>query len=476
MSFVSLVFPVFFVIVFLLYAKSSHKLQNLILLVASYVFYGWWDWRFLGLIVLSSSIDYLAGRMLCSDHDTPDVKKYPPRKMVLLASIASNLAILGTFKYFNFFVETTQILMTALGMEPYGRFMNIVLPVGISFYTFQSMSYTIDVYSGKQRAERNFPDFLLYVSFFPQLVAGPIERAGHLLGQVTHKRVVTYDGVMSGLQLAALGFFKKVVIADNLARMADYIFATPDVGGGLLLLGAYAFAFQIYCDFSGYSDIARGIARTMGFDLCLNFNLPYLAQNPQDFWHRWHISLSQWFRDYVYIPLGGNRRGEKRKIYNLMATMALVGLWHGPSWHYVFWGIYHGVLLAGYDLISRVRGKINPSPDRWTPSLVMSRIVTFHLICFGWILFRVESMGHLTAMFSSAFGLPFFTNINTELLITFAVLVMPLIGLQVYQAKTRLEVWHGWSPRIRTAFFTSLVYLVLVAGPAEQTAFIYFQF
>jgi len=333
----SLQFFLFFAVVYSLYLAFNHKWQNRMLLVASYVFYGTWDWRFLSLIVISTIIDYYCGIKI---DEITDAKK---RKQFLAISIVANLSMLGFFKYFNFFAENLQALCCFFGFQVQPHFLNIILPVGISFYTFQTMSYTIDIYKGQLKPTRKFFDFALFVSFFPQLVAGPIERASHLLPQILSKRKVTIDKFCEGCYLIFWGLFLKVFVADNLARLVDPIFASdPPYNGVKVLLGLYAFAFQIFGDFAGYSNIARGLGKCMGFDIMVNFNLPYFVTNPSDFWRRWHISLSTWLRDYLYIPLGGNKKGTLFTYRNLAITMFLGGLWHGAAWTFIIWGAYRG--------------------------------------------------------------------------------------------------------------------------------------
>ena len=310
MNFATVNFGVFFAIVLAVYFLLNHRWQNRFLLVASYVFYGWWDWRFLGLILLSSVVDYVCA-LLVDRTRHPDFSARK-RRLALTASIVTNLTILGFFKYFGFFAESLVALAGDVGIQLHLPTWRIILPIGISFYTFQTMSYTIDVYRGRLRATTNLPDLMLYVSFFTQLVAGPIERGAHLMPQILNPRHVTPGGFYSGAQLAFVGLFKKLVIADNMAVLVNSVYGPGDPCGAAVLLGTYAFALQIYCDFSGYTDIARGTARMLGFDICVNFRLPYLATNPSDFWQRWHISLSSWLRDYLYIPLGGSWHGRLR--------------------------------------------------------------------------------------------------------------------------------------------------------------------
>ena len=341
MLFNSLDFAIFLPIVFVLYWFVTDKRlqwQNLLIVVVSYVFYGWWDWRFLSLLFFSSSVDYWVGLVLEREQSPSK------RKLYLWASLGTNLALLMFFKYYNFFVDNFVIAFTFFGINISARSLNIILPVGLSFYTFQSMSYGIDVYRRKLKPTKDFVTFLAFVSFFPQLVAGPIERATHLLPQFYIKRNFDYDKAVDGLRQALWGFFKKMVIADNCAVHADMIFNnSSEYTGSTLLLGAFFFAFQIYGDFSGYSDIAIGISRLFGFDLMKNFNFPYFSRDIAEFWRRWHISLSTWFRDYLYYPLGGSRGGVLKTIRNTLIVFLVSGFWHGANWTFVVWGLLNAL-------------------------------------------------------------------------------------------------------------------------------------
>jgi D-alanyl-lipoteichoic acid acyltransferase DltB (MBOAT superfamily) len=334
----SLDFVIFFVAIVAAYWLLPRSAQNVLLLVASYFFYGYVHPWFLILIAASTIVDYFAAR---------GMEVWPAyRKQFVWLSIASNFGMLGFFKYFNFFVENVHAALNGLGIETSLPALRVVLPVGISFYTFQALSYTIDVYRGELRARRNLLDVAVFISFFPHLVAGPIQRASYLLPQVESPRWFSFDKARSGLVLICWGFFKKLVIADNVGVIANKVFSVRDPSFWLLWSGVFAFAIQIYADFSAYTDIARGTSRWLGFELTQNFDHPYCARSPADFWRRWNISLSSWFRDYVYIPLGGSRAGRWIWVRNVLATFLLSGLWHGASWNYVLWGLYHGVLLV----------------------------------------------------------------------------------------------------------------------------------
>ena len=348
MLFNSIIFLTFIVIVFLVYPRLRLRQQNLFLLVASYVFYGWWDWRFSILLLTSTVVDFWVGQGLQAT-ESPKHRKY-----LLFISIAVNLGILGFFKYFNFFIESAATVLAAIGFDPHMPVLKVILPIGISFYTFRTLTYTIDIYRGKLSPTGSFVDYALFTSFFPQILAGPIERAANLLPQISAPRQVTRAKVLTGLNLILIGYFKKVAIADTLAPIVGKIFDTPEaMSSGQLLTGMYAYTFQIYGDFSGYTDIARGIACILGFESMVNFNTPYLSRNITEFWRRWHISLSTWFRDYLYVPLGGNRLGPARTYANLFITMLLCGLWHGAAWTFVLWGGLHGLCLMGHRMSAR---------------------------------------------------------------------------------------------------------------------------
>jgi alginate O-acetyltransferase complex protein AlgI len=379
--------PIVLVVVAVL-PQAPKRWRNGFLLVASYFFYGCWDWRFLGLLLATTVIDFWVGKTIAATEDPQR------RKRTLLLSICANLGVLGFFKYCNFFVASAAALLESLGIRTSVPALSIILPVGVSFYTFQSMSYTIDVYRRKTQPAQSFWDFALYVAYFPQLVAGPISRKSDLLPQLIAPAKVTLERINVGLMLILLGLTKKVLIADLLAPQIEPIFAHPGhESAGVLLKGAYFFAFQIYCDFSGYSDIARGVSELLGIRLVINFNQPYLSQSITEFWRRWHMSLSSWLRDYLYIPLGGNRHGEWNTYRNLMLTMLIGGLWHGANWTFMAWGGLHGLCLA----VERVFGIGKGQPVlprnpvwRWIRRGALT-LVTFHLATLGWIFFRAPN-------------------------------------------------------------------------------------
>lgn len=396
MTFTTLTFLIFLPLVFALHwMLPTRRAQNLVLLASSYVFYGWWDWRFCVLMLASCLVDYAIGIQLMRT-DQPI-----RRKSLLGLSLITNLGLLGVFKYFNFFIESFQTLSSHLGWEPGITTLQIVLPIGISFYTFQTLGYTIDVYRRRLDASRNLIDYLAFVSFFPQLVAGPIERAEQMLPQFASKRV--FDGTLAadGCRQILWGFAKKLVIADRLAIVVDPIYAQPEsFSGPMLMMATVFFAFQIYCDFSAYSDIAIGTARLFGIRLMRNFAYPYFSQSVGEFWRRWHISLSTWFRDYVFIPLGGSRCSPLRRFLNLIATFLVSGLWHGAAWRYIAWGGINGLATATPNPLNERSdqsrdARETPGGESLIPSpSTMLRIVsTFTIICTAWIFFRAESIG-----------------------------------------------------------------------------------
>ena len=474
MNFNSFVFLEFFLVVLAVYVglRSRHRIQNLSLLAASYVFYGYWDARFLGLILLSTAIDYGCALGI-SASGSPRV-----RRRYLLLSVAANLGILGFFKYFNFFTDSFAALLRAGGARAEGFGLDIVLPVGISFYTFQSLSYTIDVYRGVAKPARSFTDFALYVAFFPQLVAGPIERARHLLPQIAAPRTIDAGSVNAGLYLLLFGFFKKLVIADNLARaVVEPVFADPSGFAGLdLALAAVAFSFQIYCDFSGYSDIARGVCKMMGFDLMINFKLPYFARSPREFWSRWHVSLSTWLRDYLYVPLGGNRGGRRRTQRNLFLTMLLGGLWHGAAWTFVLWGALHGAFLAAHRvLVDREIGDpAGRAPEpRWRAAAKIAGMNLF--VIAAWILFRSESLGAAAAFYG---GLSLVPGPSTaEFLRWIVFLCAPLLALDAWQSRAGdLLIVPKQRPVVLAALYAFFLVWIMIFGGGRPIEFIYFQF
>ena len=390
-SFTFLVFSALFFSVYFLLNKKTEK-QNILLLISSYIFYGWWDYRFLSLILLSTLVDYWVGNKIAN------VETKKEKKFFLLTSLAVNLGILMTFKYFDFFMESFYFSIEQLGFTiTNSLFLNVILPVGISFYTFQTLSYSIDIYRGKIKPSNNFISFATFVAYFPQLVAGPIERATNLLPQIQNDRIVKRSDITIGFRLILWGFFKKVVIADSLAIPVDDIFLTySTLGGETLFLGVLFFSFQIYCDFSGYSDIAIGLSRCMGIRLMSNFKFPYFSRNISEFWRRWHISLSTWFRDYLYIPLGGSSLKTSLTLRNVGIVFLISGLWHGANWTFVVWGMAHFIYYIPEYLLKANRTYLGPVlPPSISFSFInqtFSQLKTFSLVAFGWIFFRSENI------------------------------------------------------------------------------------
>ena len=469
-------FFLFFTVVYGLYLKLGHKGQNRMLLIASYIFYGSWNWRFLSLILISTIIDYYCGIQI----ERELTKKRS--KLFLIISICSNLGILGIFKYYDFFALSFQRLTNIFGWNIEPIFLNLILPVGISFYTFQTMSYTIDIYFKKLKPTKHFFDFALYVAYFPQLVAGPIERAKHLLPQVLKPRIVTLDLFYQGAFLIFWGIFQKAFIADNLAMIVDPVFnGSGPYNGILVLVALYAFAFQIYCDFAGYSNIARGLSKCMGFDIMVNFNLPYFAKNPSDFWRRWHISLSTWLRDYLYIPLGGNKKGKLVTYRNLFITMFLGGVWHGAAMTFVVWGIYHGVLLIIYRLFKPFFEGFDRLSKFFTRSgwEAIKIVFFFHVVTIGWLFFRANSVGDaLEMMHAIIFNFTWDSGLDIGFnLRYFVFFTWILVVVQWFQYKRiDLMVVYRAHPIVRTAFYSLTALLLIVFGVIDGNEFIYFQF
>lgn len=469
MLFNSYIFWFFQAIVLALHAFVRARARKVMLVVASYVFYGYWDWRFLGLIFISTVTDYFVAQWI---HDARTARR---KRLFLWGSIVVNLGILGYFKYADFFVSSLSELLALVGISVSWQVLGIVLPVGISFYTFQTMSYTIDVYRGELRPARCFIDFMLYVSFFPQLVAGPIERATRLLPQIITPRVRTNHDFRAGTYLILLGLFKKIVIADNLAAIANAIFATEasSLTGLEVIVGVYAFAFQIYGDFAGYSSIARGVAHWLGYDLMVNFRMPYLAISPSDFWRRWHISLSTWLRDYLYIPLGGNRGGTLLTYRNLALTMLLGGLWHGAAWTFVAWGAFHGFILV----VARALTGNRAASPRSLLARLPAIIVMFHLVCLSWLLFRAESIGQAYEMAITAVTSFGATPLAIGGLATIAFFVIPLIVYEVWVERSGdLEALLKRPWLTRGGVYAYMVLMMVFFPSPVQYDFIYFQF
>jgi alginate O-acetyltransferase complex protein AlgI len=450
MLFNSLAFLTFIPLFMLAYWPARGRVRLWVMLAGSLIFYAWWDWRFCFLLLFSALVDYSLGILLENERDDA------MRRRLIVISVAVNLGLLGFFKYFNFFVrsftphETRDII-------------KVVLPVGISFYVFKTMSYTIDVYRRTQTAERNLLRFTTFVVFFPELVAGPIVRASRLLPQLARDHRFSYERMVAGLTMIASGYVRKVAIADTIAPLVDVRFAHPEAHNSWsLLLGVYLYAFQIYCDFSGYSSIAIGLARILGFDFGVNFDRPYFSRSFSEFWSRWHISLSSWLRDYLYISLGGNRGGTWRTYRNLMITMLLGGLWHGASWTFVFWGALHGAYLVTERAI-KIR----------LPALLRILLV-FHLTCFAWVFFRAHSFSNAWQMLTgiaSMHGNPFDMD-NRGRIAKCMVMIAVLVGFEAASFLPKREV----TPAMRLAFVAACVWVVLIFGTFSGNNFIYFQF
>jgi len=477
-SFNSLDFGVFLVVVLALYWSLPHAWQNRMLLAASYFFYGYWDWRFLSLLALSSTVDYFVSHRIAAAAARGGAGVQRRKRAWLLVSLCTGLGILGFFKYFNFFEQSLDDLLANFGLSASFFHLNVILPVGVSFYTFQTLSYTIDVYRGHMQPAKSFWDFALYVSFFPQLVAGPIVRAADLLPQVEGSRRFSGRQFADGMHLIFWGLFKKIFVADNLALVVDGVFAQSSPPGFSVICGVYAFAFQIYCDFSGYSDIARGCAKCMGFELMVNFNHPYVAENPRDFWSRWHISLSTWLRDYLYISLGGNRRGKWHMYRNLAITMLLGGLWHGAAWKFVLWGAYQGALLIVHRALAPGLAKA-AQPFAFIPAplrRLIKVVFMFQLITFGWLIFRAQDTGQILVMAQNLFTLK--GAVDWSLAASVAWIAAPLLIIKLVQLALRRDDLHrvSWIPvPVKAVAYSVLLYLVAFHGAAAQT-FIYFQF
>lgn len=489
MLFNSLDFAVFFPLVFLLYwIVAKHlTLRNIYILIASYVFYGWWDWRFLFLIFTSSLVDFYVGRQL---DKTDDKTK---RKYLLYLSLFINLGFLVYFKYTNFFIDTFVDSFRLFGKTLEISTLNIILPVGISFYTFQTLSYTIDVYRGQLKPTKDPIAFFAFVAFFPQLVAGPIERASHLLPQFYKTYKFNYDQVKSGLLLMAFGLFKKMVIADRAALYVNEVYNNPSNYEGVeTIVATVLFAFQIYCDFSGYSDIAIGAARTMGFDLMKNFNSPYLSKSITEFWRRWHISLSTWFRDYVYIPLGGSRNGRYRTYFNLFVVFLISGLWHGAAITFVIWGAIHGLIIVIEKAISKnktaIYRRLRIDKNNISNKLFFI-ILTFTIVCFAWVFFRANSFADsqliITGFFNNNFREVFGDNLYLIGLKEneFSVLMLTLISLvcieRYHKSNNLFNLLKKQALVFRWFIYVSIVFVITIFGVYGETIaseFIYFQF
>jgi len=475
MLFNSIEFVIFLPIVFMLYwfvANRSVQGRNLLVIAASYVFYGWWDWRFLSLIILSSVVDFAVGRQLGSTENERQ------RRSLLTISVLLNLGLLGFFKYYNFFVESFIDAFATLGVTLQASSLNIILPVGISFYTFQTLSYTIDVYRKKLEPTQDPLAFFAFVSFFPQLVAGPIERATNLLPQFYSLKKFDIEEAKDGTRQALWGLFKKVVIADNCALAANDIFANYDsLPASTLVLGAVFFAFQIYGDFSGYSDIAIGVARIFGFKLMRNFAYPYFSRDIGEFWRRWHISLSTWFRDYLYIPLGGNRGSKWKQFRNVIAIFVVSGFWHGANWTFIVWGALNALYFLPLMFSGKNRQNMGVTAEgRWLPrpKEFLQISLTFALTCLAWVFFRAESVTHAFAYLTNMADASLLT-VPSYLRVLPFVLILILIEWPQRNKLHPLEIQHFPRP-LRWGIYYVLLFAILYYQPNQAIDFIYFQF
>lgn len=482
MLFNSLNFAIFLPIVFILYwfaTKGNLRLQNFLLLVSSYFFYACWDWRFMFLLIFSTSLDFFTGIKI---HESANQRR---KLSWLWLSIGINLGFLGVFKYYNFFAASFADGLQLLGFKANLGSIQVILPVGISFYTFHGLSYVFDLYKNKIKPERNFINYSVFVSFFPLLVAGPIERATHLLPQIIKKREFDYSKAVDGLRQILWGFFKKIVIADNCAEFANTIFNnSADYTGSTLVLGALFFTFQIYCDFSGYSDIAIGTARLFGIDLLRNFAFPYFSRDIAEFWRRWHISLSSWFKDYLYIPIGGSRGGMWMKIRNTFIIFLVSGFWHGANWTFILWGLLNALYIMPLIIFKTNRNNLDiVASGKYLPTIrdLFDIGVTFSLTVFAWIFFRAENVTHAFSYISGIFSsslltIPHFPGIGKAVPIVFltsAFLIVEWLGREQQYAIARIGT--KWYKPARWAMYYSIMLAIYFFTGSEQQ-FIYFQF
>ena len=486
MLFNSIDFAIFLPIVFLLYwfvTNKSLKLQNTLLLVASYFFYACWDWRFMFLLIFSTFLDYFTGLKM------QDAKNQKRKHFWFWLSITVNLGFLGVFKYYNFFAESFAEAISHLGLQVNPWTLKVILPVGISFYTFHGLSYVIDIYKNRIKAEKNFIDYAVFVSFFPLLVAGPIERATHLLPQIKKERIFDYAKAVDGLRQILWGLFKKIVIADNCAEFANQVFNnSADQSGSTLVMGALFFTFQIYGDFSGYSDIAIGTARLFGIDLLRNFAFPYFSRDIAEFWRRWHISLSSWFKDYLYIPLGGSKGGNWMRIRNTFIIFVVSGFWHGANWTFIIWGALNALFIMPSIIMKTNRNNLETvAQGKFLPTVkeFFQMAITFALAVFAWIFFRAENLGHALQYVSGIFtksllSIPqgsTFAEINLHPFIMFFLLglfiLIEWLGREEQYAIAKLGI--KWKRPLRYAMYYAIIIAIFWFGGKEQQ-FIYFQF
>ncbi len=479
MLFNSIDFAIFLPIVFILYwfvTNKNFKYQNILLLISSYFFYACWDYRFLFLLIFSTFLDYFTGLKM-HEADSPKMKKF-----WFWLSISVNLGFLGIFKYYNFFAGSFADALGHLGLKVNVWTIQVILPVGISFYTFHGLSYVIDIYNNKIKPVKNFIDYSVFVSFFPLLVAGPIERATHLLPQIQKPRYFDYSKAVDGLKQILWGLFKKIVIADNSAAFANLIFNhSSDYSGSTLVLGALFFTFQIYCDFSGYSDIALGTARLFGIELLRNFAFPYFSRDIAEFWRRWHISLSSWFRDYLYIPLGGSKGGTWMKVRNTFIIFIVSGFWHGANWTFIIWGALNAIYFLPLLLSNKNRNNLETvAQGKYlpTPKELLNMVITFGLTVFAWIFFRANNLEHALSYISEIFSSSLFTTPTARpngslFILAFVFLIIEWSGRENQYALANLGV--RWPKAIRWVTYHAIALTIFYfAGTKQQ--FIYFQF
>ncbi len=482
MLFNSIDFAIFLPIVFILYwfvANKSLKFQNILLLVSSYFFYACWDWRFLFLLVFSTLLDYYTAIKMS------EAKKSNLKKFWFWLSIFVNLGFLGFFKYYNFFADSFADAVSNVGLHVDPWTLKVILPVGISFYTFHGLSYVIDIYYDRIKVEKNFINYSVFVSFFPLLVAGPIERARHLLPQIQKERTFDYGKAVDGLRQILWGLFKKIVIADNIARFANDIFNnSTDYAGSTLVIGAIFFAFQIYCDFSGYSDIALGTARLFGIDLLRNFAFPYFSRDIAEFWRRWHISLSSWFKDYLYIPLGGSKGGTRMRVRNTFIIFLVSGFWHGANWTFIVWGFLNALFIMPSIIFKSNRNNLEiVAKGKYFPSFkeFLSICLTFCLTVSAWIFFRAENVEHALSIFSkilstSFFKTPYFENGTLSIPIILFIILFVII--EWFGREEQYAIAHlgeNWKRPVRLAMYYSMIIAIIWFG-GKGNEFIYFQF
>lgn len=470
MLFNSLTFLIFFIIVFIIYwlLNNDLKKQNILLLISSYIFYAWWDWRFLSLIIISSVIDYIVGLKIYNS----EINK----KKWLIVSLIANLGLLSFFKYFNFFTQSFSDMVQMFGWQPNNLTLNIILPVGISFYTFQTLSYTIDIYRKSFKPTSNIISFFTYIAFFPQLVAGPIERASNLLPQIEKKRIFKKEWFNEGVIQILIGLFRKIVIADTLGAYVDTIYSDVSIyNSSSIILATFLYAFQIYYDFSGYSDIAIGTAKLLGFKFNQNFNLPYFSKSLTEFWRKWHMSLSYWLRDYLYISLGGNRKGIKITYRNLMLTMLLGGLWHGSSWNFVIWGGIHGFILSLEKFLKS--NKLISIPKK---AGFLGYITTFLIVLISWVFFRSQDLNSafiaIRKIFNFDLSFPFIGDITVVMNSLIVLSIGVIFDLYLFKKNINLESFGKNFSILKISVISTIIIILINLFYSTSNNFIYFQF